>query len=169
MAILAAWGRRPAPPGFFHCCAFTFLVLPRWRCRREHCRVVPRTASPSGTCGHWMRAAISNTSNGTNSSTLAKAIETDENEDGTGYPAEEGPAGCRAKCSPVYQRLKDKGARFGARGFWELRLTPTAWHVSGTGSNRPAGRAGTSAVLCRECRAVHERVRGARPARKKRV
>lgn len=49
----------------------------------------------------------------------AKAIDIYQNEYAIGFPFEERAAGRPAKTSPVYQRLKDKGAMFGARGGWE--------------------------------------------------
>ena len=49
----------------------------------------------------------------------AKALELYEHEYAIHYPAEERPAGRPCKTSPVYERLKEKGAMFGARGGWE--------------------------------------------------
>ena len=55
----------------------------------------------------------------TKSYTTAKAIELYQNEYAIGYPFEERPAGRPAKTSPLYEKLKAKGAMFGARGGWE--------------------------------------------------
>ncbi len=49
----------------------------------------------------------------------AKAIELYQNEYAIGFPFEERTAGRPAKTSPLYDKLKTKGARFGARGGWE--------------------------------------------------
>ncbi|MDH3664290.1 MAG: dimethylglycine dehydrogenase, partial [Alphaproteobacteria bacterium] len=49
----------------------------------------------------------------------AKAIELYQNEYAIGFPFEERAAGRPARTSPLYDRLKAKGARFGARGGWE--------------------------------------------------
>ena len=49
----------------------------------------------------------------------AKAVEFYQNEYAIGFPHEERPAGRPAKTSPVYERLRAKGAVFGARGGWE--------------------------------------------------
>ncbi|MGI9493043.1 MAG: GcvT family protein, partial [Geminicoccaceae bacterium] len=49
----------------------------------------------------------------------AKAIELYQNEYAIGFPFEERAAGRPARTSPLYDRLKTKGARFGARGGWE--------------------------------------------------
>ncbi len=48
-----------------------------------------------------------------------RAIELYQHEYAINYPVEERPAGRPRKVSPCYGRLKDKGARFGARGGWE--------------------------------------------------
>lgn len=51
--------------------------------------------------------------------TVAKAIEVYQNEYASSFPYEERPAGRPLRTSPLYQQLKAKGARFGARGGWE--------------------------------------------------
>jgi dimethylglycine dehydrogenase len=51
--------------------------------------------------------------------TRAKAIEVYQNEYAPAFPFEERPAGRPRKTSPLYETLKAKGARFGARGGWE--------------------------------------------------
>ena len=48
-----------------------------------------------------------------------RAIELYQHEYAINYPVEERPAGRPRKVSPCYDRLRDKGARFGARGGWE--------------------------------------------------
>ena len=50
---------------------------------------------------------------------MAKAVELYQNEYAIGFPAEERPAGRPAKTTPLYERLKAKGAMFGARDGWE--------------------------------------------------
>ena len=55
----------------------------------------------------------------TQSYTEAKAVELYQREYATGFPYEERPAGRPSKLSPLYDRLKAKGAVFGARGGWE--------------------------------------------------
>ncbi|MFM0218029.1 GcvT family protein [Paraburkholderia caledonica] len=57
--------------------------------------------------------------------TRVKAIEVYENEYAIGFPQEERPAGRPAKTSPTNERLREKGALFGARNGWER---PT-WYV----------------------------------------
>ncbi len=51
--------------------------------------------------------------------TVAKAIEVYQNEYASSFPYEERPAGRPLRASPLYETLKAKGARFGARGGWE--------------------------------------------------
>lgn len=51
--------------------------------------------------------------------TVAKAIEVYQNEYAPAFPYEERPAGRPLRTSPLYETLKAKGARFGARGGWE--------------------------------------------------
>ena len=51
--------------------------------------------------------------------TVAKAIEVYQNEYASSFPYEERPAGRPLRTSPLYEQLKAKGARFGARGGWE--------------------------------------------------
>ena len=51
--------------------------------------------------------------------TLDKAVELYQNEYAIHFPHEERPAGRPAKVSPLYEKLKAKGAVFGARGGWE--------------------------------------------------
>ncbi|WP_288585562.1 FAD-dependent oxidoreductase [uncultured Methylobacterium sp.] len=51
--------------------------------------------------------------------TTAKAVEVYQNEYAPAYPNEEREAGRPLRMSPLYERLKGKGARFGVRGGWE--------------------------------------------------
>ncbi len=51
--------------------------------------------------------------------TAAKAVEVYQNEYAPSFPFEERPAGRRQRHSSLYGQLRDKGARFGARGGWE--------------------------------------------------
>ena len=62
------------------------------------------------------------TSYATQAFTLAKAIETYQNEYAPAFPYEERPAGRPLRTSPLHQRLAAQGARFGVRGGWERAL-----------------------------------------------
>ena len=55
----------------------------------------------------------------TTSYTVARAVEVYQNEYAPGFPNEERPAGRPLAMSSLYTLLRDKGARFGARGGWE--------------------------------------------------
>jgi dimethylglycine dehydrogenase len=52
----------------------------------------------------------------------AKAVEVYQNEYAPAFPYEERPAGRPLRQSPLYERLKAKGARFGMRGGWERAI-----------------------------------------------
>lgn len=58
----------------------------------------------------------------TKSYLLDKVIEAYENEYSVHYPHEERPAGRPLKTSPIYDRLKEQGAVFGARHGWERAM-----------------------------------------------
>jgi dimethylglycine dehydrogenase len=72
------------------------------------------------------------------------------------YPEEERPAGRPLKTSPLYDRLRSKGAVFGARFGWERPL----WFArSGVARDEYSFRRGNwHAAVGEECRAVRERV-----------
>ncbi|MBV8912934.1 MAG: FAD-dependent oxidoreductase [Acetobacteraceae bacterium] len=67
----------------------------------------------------WSIDARRYTSYATKTFTTAKAIEVYQNEYAPAYPFEERPAGRPLRTSPLYERLRAKGAQFGARGGWE--------------------------------------------------
>jgi dimethylglycine dehydrogenase len=93
----------------------------------------------------------------TKSYTTAKALELYRHEYAIGFPFEERPAGRPAKTSPLYERLRDKGAMFGARNGWE-RAT---WFSRNAGEARDEltfHRPHWFAAVAEECRAVAERV-----------
>ncbi|MFI5015643.1 MAG: FAD-dependent oxidoreductase [Hyphomicrobiales bacterium] len=88
-----------------------------------------------------------------------KAIELYRREYAIGFPNEERPAGRPRKTTPLHDRLKAKGAVFGARNGWE-RAAYFA-RSEGEKTERPSfHRAETSwfAAVAEECRAVSERV-----------
>jgi dimethylglycine dehydrogenase len=93
----------------------------------------------------------------TRSYVRARALELYQHEYAIAFPIEERPAGRPAKTTPLYETLRAKGARFGARGGWE-RAT---WFVP---EGAPAeqrwsfGRGDWYAAVAEECRAVRERV-----------
>ena len=95
----------------------------------------------------------------TKSYTVAKAVELYQNEYAIGYPVEERPAGRPAKTTPLYEKLKAKGAFFCARGGWER-----AAYFPKVGTTEPQKlsfrRAETAFfdTVGEECRAVREHV-----------
>src|SRR5262249_55170840 len=89
--------------------------------------------------------------------TLARAVELYQNEYAIAYPVEERPAGRPARTTPLYDRLKAKGAFFCTRGGWER----AAWfpRPGEAATQQPSFRRTTwHDAVGEECRAVRERV-----------
>lgn len=147
-------GPAPGLPGFFHCCAFTFGIAQAGGAGKL---IAEWVANGQPEWDVWPLDSRRYLEFANPKYALVKAIETYQQEYGIGYPVEERPAGRPAKASPVYPRLKDKGARFGARGGWERAVyfpqpsDPAGPDVS---FRRPAWHA----AVARECVAVAERV-----------
>jgi len=147
-------GPAPGLPGFFHCCAFTFGIAQAGGAGKV---IAEWVANGRPEWDMWPLDSRRYLEYANDRFVLAKAIETYQQEYAVGYPVEERPAGRPAKTSPVYQRLKDKGARFGARGGWERAVYfPDSADPAGaeTSFRRPAWHA----AVRRECQAVAERV-----------
>ena len=148
-------GPAPGLPNFFHCCAFTFGIAQAGGAGKIIAEWVVN--------GHpewdmWPLDSRRYLDYANHKFTLAKALETYRHEYGIGYPVEERPDGRPAKTSPVYQRLKDKGAQFGARGGWERAVYFPQAGDDKSGPKLSFRRPGWHAAAARECRAVHERV-----------
>ncbi|MEI8299632.1 MAG: FAD-dependent oxidoreductase [Pseudomonadota bacterium] len=147
-------GPAPGLPGFYHACAFTFGIVQAGGAGKSIAEWVVN--------GHpewdmWPLDARRYLPHANKKFTLAKAIETYQHEYGIGYPQEERPAGRPAKTSPAYQRLKDKGAVFGARGGWERAVYfPKPGDTGGVDTcfRRPHWHE----AVKRECEAVEKRV-----------
>ena len=90
--------------------------------------------------------------------TVAKAIEVYQNEYASSFPYEERPAGRPLRMSPLYETLKAKGARFGARGGWERAVYFDLQRT--VAADKPSFRREHvwSDVVAEEVRAVRERV-----------
>jgi dimethylglycine dehydrogenase len=86
----------------------------------------------------------------------ARACEVYEHEYAIHYPEEERPAGRPLKTSPLYDRLREKGAVFGARFGWERPL----WFArDGEARDEYSFRRGNwHAAVGEECKAVRSRV-----------
>ncbi len=95
----------------------------------------------------------------TQSFTVAKAVEVYQNEYAPAFPNEERPAGRPLATSPLYGLLRDKGARFGARGGWE-RATWFGTSPEQPGEDKPSFRRARVwfDAVGREVQAVRERV-----------
>ena len=147
-------GPAPGLPGFFHCCAFTFGIVQAGGAGKV---IAEWVANGQPEWDMWPLDSRRYLAYANHRFTHAKAVETYQYEYGIGYPAEERPAGRPAKASPAYQRLKDKGAKFGARGGWERAVyfpAPDDPVGPALSFRRPAWHA----AVARECRAVAERV-----------
>ncbi|MBV8876907.1 MAG: GcvT family protein, partial [Gammaproteobacteria bacterium] len=142
----------PAAKGrnFFHCCAFTFGIVQAGGAGRIIAEWVVNGEPDWDVwpldCRRYLPFA-------NRSYALAKGLETYQHEYAIAYPQEERPAGRPAKASPLYDRLKARGAVFGARGGWERAL----YYRSG---EDPAGtecsfrRPHWHRAVARECAAV---------------
>jgi len=147
-------GPAPGLPGFYHCCAFTFGIAQAGGAGKL---IAEWVAHGTPEWDMWPLDSRRYLDCHNHKFTLAKAIETYQNEYGIGYPAEERAAGRPAKTSPAYSRLRAKGAKFGARGGWERAVyIPAASDPAGaeTSFRRPAWHA----AVARECEAVQQRV-----------
>ncbi|HCP19372.1 MAG TPA: dimethylglycine dehydrogenase [Alphaproteobacteria bacterium] len=109
-------GPMPGVPNAFECCVFTFGIVQAGGAGKLMAEIIiegePETDSwavdPRRFTDHVDRAY-----------SIAKAIETYSHEYATHYPQIQWPAGRPAKMSPLYHKLKDMGAEFGAYGGWE--------------------------------------------------
>jgi dimethylglycine dehydrogenase len=101
---------------FFHCCAFTFGIAQAGGAGRI---VAGWLINGEPDWDVWPLDTRRFLAFADRTYTLAKALETYQNEYGVGYPQEERPAGRPGKVSPLHDRLRAQGAVFGARGGWE--------------------------------------------------
>ena len=86
-----------------------------------------------------------------------RAIELYQHEYAINYPVEERPAGRPRHVTPAYERLKDKNARFGARGGWERAV----WFAreQDTDEDIPSYQRGVwFDAVAEECRHVRDHV-----------
>ena len=148
-------GPAPGLPGFYHCCAFTFGIAQAGGAGKIIAEWVAR-GQPEWDV--WPLDVRRYHDYANHKFTLAKALETYQHEYGIGFPAEERAAGRPAKTSPVYERLKARGARFGARGGWERAVY---FPEPGDPEDRPEHsfrRPRWHAAVGRECQSVQQRV-----------
>jgi dimethylglycine dehydrogenase len=109
-------GPMPGVVNAFEACVFTFGIV--------------QAAAAGKVCAEWIVEGETETDcwavdprrftdHVTKEYARAKAIEVYSHEYATHYPQIQWPAGRPAKTSPVYEKLKAKGAEFGAYGGWE--------------------------------------------------
>ncbi|HEY6432746.1 MAG TPA: FAD-dependent oxidoreductase [Acetobacteraceae bacterium] len=116
---------------FFHCNTFSFGIAQAGGAGKALAEWVVEGAPEWDL---WALDPRRYTGYATQSFAIAKAVEIYQNEYAPAFPLEERPAGRPLRTSPLYGRLKAKGAVFGARGGWE-RAT---WFANGAGEAGPA-------------------------------
>ena len=101
---------------FYQCCCFSFGIAQAGGAGKTLAEWVTE-GEPEWDL--WSLDPRRYTAYATKTYVTAKAIELYQNEYAIGFPYEERGAGRPARTSPLYDKLKAKGARFGARGGWE--------------------------------------------------
>jgi dimethylglycine dehydrogenase len=139
-------------PNFYQCCCFSFGIAQAGGAGKT---VAEWIVDGEPEWDFWTFDPRRYTDYATKSYVVAKAIELYQNEYAIAYPIEERPAGRPAKTTPLYDRLKAKGAQFLARGGWERAA------YFGSPPAKPTFRraeTGSFDAVAAECRAVRERV-----------
>jgi len=109
-------GPEPGLRNFFHCNTFSFGITQGGGAGKALAEWVIHGQTEWDL---WSLDRRRYTDYATTDYTVAKAIEVYQNEYASSFPYEERPAGRPLRTSPLYDTLKAKGARFGARGGWE--------------------------------------------------
>lgn len=109
-------GPEPGLRNFFHCNTFSFGITQGGGAGKALAEWVQHGQTEWDL---WSLDRRRYTDYATTAYTVAKAIEVYQNEYASSFPYEEREAGRPLRCSPLYERLRAKGARFGARGGWE--------------------------------------------------
>jgi dimethylglycine dehydrogenase len=109
-------GPEPGLRNFFHCNTFSFGITQGGGAGKALAEWVTQGYTEWDL---WSLDRRRYTAYATTPYTVAKAIEVYQNEYASSFPYEERPAGRPLWTSPLYETLKTKGARFGARGGWE--------------------------------------------------
>ncbi len=143
-------------PNFYQCCCFSFGVAQAGGAGKTLAEWVVHGAPEWDL---WAFDPRRYTDYATRTYAVAKAVELYQHEYAIAYPFEERPAGRPARTSPLHDRLKAKGARFGARGGWERAtwFAPPAASQEERLSFRRAERPWFDAVG-EECRTVAQGV-----------
>ncbi len=101
---------------FYQCCCFSFGIAQAGGAGKTLAEWVVHGAPEWDL---WAFDPRRYTGYATRSYAVARAVELYQHEYAIAWPFEERPAGRPARTSPLYDRLRTKGARFGARGGWE--------------------------------------------------
>jgi dimethylglycine dehydrogenase len=139
---------------FFQACCFSFGIAQSGGAGKT---VAEWIAHGEPEWDFWSLDPRRYTNYATKSYVIDKAIELYQNEYAIAYPNNEWPAGRPAKVTPLYDRLKAKGASFCARGGWER----AAWfpRAQDDATPRPSfRRTNWHDAVAAECQAVRERV-----------
>ncbi len=141
---------------FYHCCCFSFGITQAGGAGKI---IAEQVLEGESEWDMWMFDPRRYSDYATKDYVVAKAVEVYQNEYAIPFPHQERPAGRPAKTTPVYEKLKQKGAFFAAQGGWERAV----WFPQGerpaeqSVSFLPARRNWTAAARA-ECKAVRERV-----------
>ena len=143
-------------PNFFQCCCFSFGIAQAGGAGKTLSEWI---IDGRPEWDFWTFDPRRYTDYATKSYVVAKAIELYQNEYAVAYPLEERPAGRPAKTTPLYDRLKAKGAFFCARGGWErAAYFPRAGDPPEPRPSFRRAETGFFDAVGEECRAVRERV-----------
>jgi len=147
-------GPVPGLENFFECCVFTFGIAQAGGAGRVLAEWVTE-GRPEWDM--WACDPRRFTDYTTPEYCQAKAVEVYAHEYAMHLPYLEWPAGRPMKTSPLYDRLREKGAQFGDRGGWE-RATWFARPGDDVEGDRGFDRPGWYDAVAEECAAVAERV-----------
>ena len=139
---------------FYLCCCFSFGIAQAGGAGKT---IAEWIAHGEPEWDFWSLDPRRFTDYATKSYVVAKAVELYENEYAIAYPNFEYPAGRPAKTTALHDRLKAKGAMFGARGGWER----AAWFPRRGDIARQIPsfrRTNWHAAVAEECGAVRGRV-----------
>ena len=135
---------------FFHCCAFTFGIVQAGGAGRI---VAEWIVNGEPDWDVWPLDVRRYSKFAGRTYALARALDTYQNEYGVAYPQEERPAGRPVRTSPLYERLAQHGAVYGARGGWE-RAVYYREPDEPAGAERSFRRPHWHRAVERECAAV---------------
>ena len=103
-------------PNFFHCCGFSFGICQGGGAGKS---VAEWIIDGKPEWDLWDLDPRRYTEYANQQYVVDRAVELYQHEYAIHFPDDEWPAGRPALTTPVYERLKEQGAQFGARGGWE--------------------------------------------------